>query len=170
MKCQICKKAEASIHVTNMVGDKVKKLHLCRKCAEEKGYDYIKKSNFKMGDLLSGLVSSSHKSAEKKEGLVCPNCGLSFSEFERVSRLGCSECYRFFQIQLPPLLRSIHGDTRHVGKFPKRMGKRLELKRSIDRLRNELDRAVEVEDYEKAAELRDRINDLKEKAEPENER
>jgi protein arginine kinase activator len=168
MKCQICKKAEATIHVTNMVGDKVEKLHLCRKCAEEKGYDYIKKSNFKMGDLLSGLVSSSQQSKrDEKDKRVCPNCGMDFNEFERLSRLGCSDCYGFFRIQLLPLLRSIHGDTRHVGKFPKRLGEHVELRRNIDRLRDKLERAVEVEDYEKAAKLRDEINSLKEKVESE---
>ncbi|UCF06221.1 MAG: UvrB/UvrC motif-containing protein [bacterium] len=161
MVCQVCKEREATIHFTNMVGNKVEKIHLCHLCAEEKGFDYLKKSSFGMGDLLAGLLgNASGKVKTKQVRRGCPNCGTSYARFKKVGRLGCSECYDFFKDQLMPLLRGVHGDTRHLGKIPKRFGKRVTLQRRVHELKEDLRRAVELEQYERAAELRDEIKRL----------
>jgi protein arginine kinase activator len=166
MICQFCKKNEATIHFTNVAGNKVEKIHICPQCAEEKGFDYLKKSNFAMGDLISGLFESAAGAVEaKSEKNRCPNCGRSYSDFKTVGRLGCSQCYDHFQEQLMPLLRSVHGNTRHLGKYPKRFGKRVKLKRRVVELQEELARAIEIENYERAAKLRDEIRTLKESEE-----
>lgn len=170
MICQFCKKREATIHFTNMVGSKVEKIHICPHCAEEKGFDYLKKSNFAMGDLLAGLLNSevkTEKAEKKKDG--CPNCGRSYSAFKKVGKLGCSQCYDFFHQQLMPLLRSVHGNTRYLGKVPKRFGAQVNLRRRVVKLQEELNRAVEQEEFERAAELRDRIKSLKESVNTERE-
>ncbi len=161
MICQICKKRDATIHFTNVVGNKVEKIHICSHCAEEKGFDYLKKSNFAMGDLLSGLLSSAAKAVERKDARgQCSNCGMTFSRFKKGGRLGCPECYEVFRKQLLPLLRSVHGETRHVGKVPNRFGEEVTLKRRVLELRKELSRAIEMEEYERAAEIRDEIRSL----------
>jgi protein arginine kinase activator len=161
MLCQFCGKREATIHFTNMVGDKVQKIHLCRQCAEEKGFDYLKKSNIEKGDLLGGLMGLSGDSFSKERaGNVCPNCGMKYAFLKKGGLLGCSQCYSAFAEQLFPLLKNIHGDTRHTGKIPSRFGKEVSLERKITKLRDELTRAVEVENYEKAAQIRDKINKL----------
>jgi len=164
MICQICKNREATIHFTNVVGTNVEKIHLCETCAEDKGFDYLKKSNFTMSDLLVGLVDTSAGTGGKGKGKganVCPNCGHSYRSFKKSVLLGCPSCYEHFEAQLLPVLRSIHGNTRHIGKVPKRFRASLKLKRRVIELEEELARAVELEQYERAAELRDEIKCLK---------
>ena len=170
MLCQFCKKREATIHFTNVVGNKVQKIHLCRYCAEEKGFDYLKKSNIEKGDLLAGLMNlSKGEVKEESGGKSCPNCGMSYSSLKKGGMLGCSRCYEIYGEQLFPLLRSIHGNTRHVGKVPKRFGKEVSVERKIAGLREELNRVIEEENYERAAEIRDEINELKSDDEKEEE-
>lgn len=164
MLCQFCKKREATIHVTNAEGTKVRAIHICRECAEERGFDELKKSNYAMNDFVAGLFDSALAAAGKvaKGAAVCPNCGTSYSAFQDVGRLGCSQCYEHFQKQLLPLLRSIHGNTRHVGKIPQRFGQQVSRRRKVRKLQEELELAVQLEQYERAAELRDEIRKLTE--------
>lgn len=163
MKCQFCKKREAAIHFTNVIDDKVEKIHICRQCAEEKGFEYLKKSNFAKVDLIAGLLKSAVDTADGRGGPgSCPNCGTRYTTFKKVGRLGCPECYEFFQLQLLPLLRSIHGDTRHQGKAPGPVKESFNLKRKVIELKEELARAIKKEEYERAAELRDEIKSLEE--------
>jgi protein arginine kinase activator len=165
MLCHICKKREATIHVTNAEGSKVRAIHICRNCAEEHGFDELKKSNFAMNDFVAGLFDSAFAAVEKGEtGDACPNCGTSYSAFQDLGRLGCSQCYGHFQKQLLPLLRSIHGNTRHVGKIPQRFGTQVSRRRKVRKLQEELELAVQLEQFERAAVLRDEIRKL---AEPE---
>jgi len=162
MLCQVCKKREATIHFTNVVDSKVEKIHICPQCAEEKGFDYLKKSNFAMGDLVAGLLDSALSDAEADEGKGrCPNCHRSYDSFKKIGRLGCSNCYDFFQEQLIPLLSSIHGNTRHRGKVPKRFRDRVNADRRVLELEEELSRTIACEKYERAAELRDEIKRLR---------
>jgi protein arginine kinase activator len=79
-----------------------------------------------------------------------------------MGRLGCSQCYEFFQQQLIPLLRSIHGNTRHVGKIPQRFARQVSLRRKARGLQDELELAIQLEQFERAAELRDEIRKLSE--------
>lgn len=164
MICQFCKKREATIHVTNVENNKVRAIHICAPCAEERGFDELKKSNFTMTDFVAGLFDSAFAAAEK--GISpdsCPNCGTSYSAFQEMGRLGCSQCYEFFQQQLIPLLRSIHGNTRHLGKIPQRFARQVSLRRKARGLQDELELAIQLEQYERAAELRDEIRKLSER-------
>jgi len=163
MLCQFCKKRDATIHVTNVDNNKVRAIHICAQCAEERGLDELKKSNFAMTDFVAGLFDSAFAAAEKGVSPdSCPNCGTSYSAFQEVGRLGCSQCYEFFQKQLIPLLRSIHGNTRHLGKIPQRYGRQVNLRRKVRDLQEELDLAIQLEQFERAAELRDEIRTLSE--------
>ena len=163
MLCQFCKKREATIHVTNVENNKVRAIHICSQCAEERGLDQLKKSNFAMTDFVAGLFDSAFAAAEKGVSLdSCPNCGTSYSVFQEVGRLGCSQCYEFFQKQLTPLLRSIHGNTRHLGKVPQRFGKQVSLRRRVRELQEALELAIQLEQFERAAQLRDEIRKLSE--------
>jgi len=163
MLCQFCKKRDATIHVTNVDNNKVRAIHICAQCAEERGLDELKKSNFAMTDFVAGLFDSAFAAAEKGVSPdSCPNCGTSYSAFQEVGRLGCSQCYEFFQKQLIPLLRSIHGNTRHLGKIPQRYGRQVNLRRKVRDLQEELNLAIQLEQFERAAELRDEIRTLSE--------
>src|SRR5262245_26780676 len=162
MQCQLCGKRPAIVHFTEIVNNKKSEYHVCEKCAEERGYSVpLLKSKFSVGDLLAGMVDQTGVGEEGKVGRVqCPRCGLVYSNFRETGRLGCSECYVTFRTQLRPLLRRIHGSTKHVGKAPLRDAARVALRREVQRLHEDLQKAVEREDFESAAGLRDRIKKL----------
>ena len=161
MICQICKKNQATIHMTQQKKDRVVKVHMCRQCAEDKGLDYLEKSNFAMGNLISGLFASPAEGAQKeRKTFACPNCGTSYDDFKEIARLGCSECYGFFEAQLLPVLRNLHIKTQHLGKFPASRGAYADDIKRIALLQEELERVVREECYERAAEIRDEIREI----------
>jgi len=159
MQCQICGKRPAVVHFTEIVNNKKSEYHVCEKCAEEKGYNVsLGKSKVTIGDLVAGMVDQSLGTDEGKIGRVqCPRCHMVYSSFKETGRLGCAECYTTFRTQLRPLLRRIHGSTKHVGKSPVRDAARVAARREVHRLHEEMQRAVDREEFEKAAELRDQI-------------
>ena len=167
MLCQICGKNPATVHFTEIHDNKMSELHVCERCAEEKGmHASAKKHKFDIADLLAGMVDDVTSVTEERVGHVqCPRCGLLYSAFKETGRLGCAECYTAFQFQLRPLLRRIHGDTRHRGKVPTRDGEGASRSRQIQRLHDELQRAVEREDFERAAGIRDEVKRLEREAE-----
>ena len=87
MKCQFCRERDATIHVTNVIGNEVQKIHVCSVCAEAKGFDNLKKSNFEKNDFLAGLVDST---LPKKDGddKRCGHCGRTYSAFSKSAGLG----------------------------------------------------------------------------------
>src|SRR5438552_5862949 len=164
MLCQICGKNAATVHFTEIHDNKMSEIHVCERCAEEKGlHASAKKHKFDIADLLAEMVDGMTTTEEERVGHVqCPRCGLLYSAFKETGRLGCAECYNAFQFQLRPLLRRIHGDTRHKGKTPARDGQVVSIARQVQRLYDELQRAVEREEFERAAEVRDEIKRLEE--------
>jgi len=93
-------------------------------------------------------------------GTQCANCGLSYRDFSRAGRLGCSQCYERFGERLDPVLRRIHSSSQHTGKVPARSGSTIKLRRDLHELRELLLRAVRAEEFERAAALRDEIREL----------
>ena len=164
MLCQICGKNPAVLHFTQIVENKMSEYHLCELCAEEKGFtEPVKplKEKFDVAAAFAGMINSMTSSEEERVGSVqCPRCGLLYSAFKETGRLGCAECYQAFQFQLRPLLRRIHGDTRHRGKVPTRDGEGATRSRQIHRLHDELQRAIDREEFEHAAGIRDEIKRL----------
>jgi protein arginine kinase activator len=170
MLCQICGKNPATVHFTEIHDNKMSELHVCERCAEEKGlHSEPAKQKFDIAAVFADMMNSMTTTEEERVGHVqCPRCGLLYSAFKETGRLGCAECYNAFQFQLRPLLRRIHGDTRHKGKTPARDGEVVSIARQVQRLYDELQRAVEREEFERAAEVRDEIKRLEsqEKAPP----
>ncbi len=166
MLCQICGKNAASVHFTEIHDNKMTELNLCDRCAEEKGlHSPASKHKFSVADLLAGMVDGMTATEEQRVGHVqCPRCGMPYSAFKETGRLGCPECYDAFQYQLKPLLRRIHGSTRHVGKVPTRDGVGMTRAREMQRLHDDLQRAIEREEFEHAAEVRDEIKRLETEA------
>jgi protein arginine kinase activator len=169
MLCQICGKNPATVHFTEIHDNQMSEIHVCERCAEEKGMQAsAQQHKFEIADLLAGMVDSMTVTDEERVGHVaCTRCGMQYSSFKETGRLGCSECYTAFQFQLRPLLRRIHGDTRHRGKTPARGGAGAARSRQIQRLHDDLQRAVEREDFETAASVRDEIRRLETEAQAE---
>lgn len=169
MICQICHKRPASVHVTKIVNGVKSELHICEQCAKEKeglGINTAMQSfvaPLSFSNILEGLMDFAGVGVLPHEGRVetrCPGCGLDYEEFKKTGLLGCSQCYEIFKDRLDPIIRRIHGNIQHTGKVPKRTGGIIRLKRDIEKLKYELKKAVENEEYEKAAQIRDRIKEL----------
>ena len=161
MKCEICGKATASVHLTEIKNGKKIEKHLCEQCAAQ-SEGLSTKSHMPINELLTNFVMNHTGLAPKpQESLVCPHCGITWAEFRQSGLLGCEHDYATFEIEMTPLLQRAHdGAAHHVGKVPtRRGGSGVPVKRTADaaKLRKELARAVETEDYEKAAKLRDQI-------------
>ena len=164
MVCDVCGKKKATVHLTEIVDEQMSEMHLCEDCARQKSVQM--EQQFGLADLLAGLADFGKQVKPSADPVLitCSNCTLTYDEFRKLGRLGCSECYNSFNEQLSSLLKKIHGSNRHLGKTPKKM--RQEVKKKIDRiqdLRYQLQRAIESEDFEKAAELRDKIREAEQK-------
>ena len=160
MICQFCGKRTATIHFTNVEGEKVQKIHICRECAAERDVDRLKKSNFEKTDLVAGLVSSAlpvKKSSKRR----CSHCGRTYASFTKTAGLGCSKCYEAFGEDIDRVLKRIHGNARHLGKSPRgHCSEKMNAKRRIRALEDELQIAIGLEEFERAARLRDVIGYL----------
>ena len=157
MLCELCKQTQATVHLTEIVNDQMTELHLCEACANQKGAQV--ESHFGLADMLSGL-SDFGKTQEPEEitTKACPNCSMTYEDFRKVGRLGCSECYPTFKRSLGSLLKRIHGSPIHLGKSPMRLLKTAKVaKTEIADLKRKLEQAIENEEFEEAARLRDQI-------------
>lgn len=161
MLCDICHKNIATIHLTEIVNEKVIELHLCQECASAKTEEL--KHQLSLSDFLTGLVE--RHQPQEKQNIICPLCGLTFSEFKKKGRVGCCKCYGTFKEYLIPLFSKIHGSAHHAGKVPRTIEKNMEDKRKIKELKKRLERAVMLEEYEDAARIRDDIKILEAKNE-----
>jgi protein arginine kinase activator len=162
MQCCVCKDREAKVHLTQIVGDKMQKVDLCEECAKAKGVN--DPAGFSLADLLLGLGASQEMEQAAGSGdLKCPHCGFTQADFKKAGRLGCSECYVTFAEGLESLLKSMHKGTKHLGKAPQSLQQSRDLSDKLKSLQKKLDKAVEAEDFEQAAQIRDEIKNTKEK-------
>ena len=158
MLCEECGEREASFHYTEIADGITSELHLCEECAKKRGF--ILPSTFSLADLLGGLLEPEYPPS-LEPGLRCKNCGFTYSNFKETGFLGCSQCYSFFKRPLEPLLKKIHGSSKHIGKFPKK--KREEKKEKVldlQLLQEKLKEAIAKEEFEEAASLRDKIKEM----------
>ncbi len=161
MKCDQCQNAEATIHLTQVVEQEVRKLHLCPACAKASGLsldDPVSAADVLMAGGLTPAAGPAPKVAVPSR--PCPSCGTTLAQFRKTGRFGCAACYDAFRQELPRMLRSMHRHDRHVGKVPGREGEFVRLSADQDRLARELKAAVAREDYLEAARIRDSLRDV----------
>jgi len=159
MLCCVCKEKTATVHLTQITGEKMQKVDLCEECAKLKGVN--DQTGFSLADLLLGLGAS--QELEQSVGgsdAKCPRCGFTHADFKKSGRLGCSECYNTFSEGLGGLLKSMHKGTRHVGKVPEGLRTKGVLTEQMNSLQKKLAKAIETENFEQAALLRDEIKQL----------
>jgi len=159
--CENCKKSQATFHLTNIdkSGEKVER-HLCDRCAVSEGLVQIHKPTA-FNETLENVIAGDQRGQAAARQLVCESCGLSYLEFRNQGLLGCPQDYDQFCEFLATLVeRAQDGASHHVGKSPAASGAQMSARQDISKLRRQLDDAVAAEDYERAAELRDRMRDL----------
>ena len=94
------------------------------------------------------------------EDITCNFCNTSFNEYKKTGKLGCGKCYSTFRKQLKPIIEGIYGYSEHIGKFPKNEFKDTEIVKTVEQLKEKLNMAIQEEEYEQAAKLRDEILQL----------
>lgn len=143
---------------------------ICEKCAQEKGEMTMVAGGhgFSINNLLAGLLNMESNIQQTKanafpktEEKRCPHCHRSYKEFVHLGKFGCAECYKTFNDQLNPILKRVHsGNIAHIGKIPKRIGGTIYLRKQISDLKEVLKVHINQEEFEKAAEVRDKVRSL----------
>lgn len=162
MLCDKCKSAPATSHIKRNINGNVEEFHLCAKCAAEEGlsgsFDQFGFGGM-LGSFLGYPIAKSNKISVSTK--VCSFCKTDFAHIAKTGNVGCAHCYEEFKESLLPYIQRIHGKTNHTGKTPSTAGKRYKTEREISDLNEELNNAISSQEFEKAAQLRDRINELK---------
>jgi protein arginine kinase activator len=160
MKCEICGLKDAVIHIRQIQKDLVHELHICEECAQEKGLIREEESELPISNLLSGLLEGKDVTGANEVREVCPRCGLKASEFRKQGKLGCPECFKAFEKDVKAIVSQMAARPRHTGKVPRTLAVEQSAGAMGEGLRVELREAVEREEYELAARLRDRLREL----------
>jgi protein arginine kinase activator len=170
MTCQDCKKREAQVHLTQIVNNEKMSLALCKECAAARGFHSpLDNVPFPLAEILSGLTTALPSTGSlqiETASLKCPNCGLTFTEFTSIGRFGCGGCYKAFRTRLEGIMRKVHGASLHRGTIPglvdKTDSKNLPMPiKEEERLEAELKKAIDSEEFERAAEIRDKLKLVK---------
>lgn len=158
MLCNECGKNEARVHVTHIINGKKTESHLCEECAK-KNQTFLN-SSFSMENLFSEMLNNAFNTTTYYPSKGCLKCGMTFDEFRNTGKFGCSDCIGTFKNRLMPVVKNIQGYDIHTGKIPKRAGGSYKIQKDIEKLKVQLKQAVENEEYEQAAQLRDKIREL----------
>ncbi|HKK17949.1 MAG TPA: UvrB/UvrC motif-containing protein [Opitutales bacterium] len=155
LKCSNCDN-QATVHLTQIINNKIIKVDLCESCAQAKGV--TDPEGFSLADLLN----KTHVPAQEEDrGLQCPDCNLTSADFRRSGRMGCATCFTVFASVLRPVLEDMHVGTSHKGKVPQIALSRQSVTAELEKLEEALAKAIDEEAYEDAAKYRDEIKSLK---------
>lgn len=160
MLCQNCKKNEATTHIKRIINGAAQEYHLCRACAEGLGYSAPFASSF--SDLFGAFLGDMPVSRLSNTVLRCETCGCTFEDIVNSGKVGCADCYRIFYDKLLPSVQRVHGKTHHVGKKPGSAGEKGGTADRLAEAKQELQQAIEQQNFERAAELRDEIRQWEE--------
>jgi protein arginine kinase activator len=168
MLCELCKQNEATVYITKIINGNKQEMRICEKCAKEnEGINITGDVNFitpfSFQNILSGLmdyISQAQSTETKTLEPNCKKCGTTYNEFKKTGVFGCSECYKYFNSTLTPLIKRVQGSSENVGKIPQKSGKDLMERKRLIQLKDELQKAIATEEYEKAAKIRDSIREL----------
>jgi protein arginine kinase activator len=162
LHCDVCKKP-ATVHLTQIVKNQIQKVDLCEECAQTKGV--TDPAGFSLAELLTKGVPGSEGGDEGAEehpsALVCETCGCTPRDLKKNGRLGCAACYEHLRPIVLPLLAGLHKGRVHRGKTPFRQLRRVEIRREMETVEQQLLEAIQNENFEDAARHRDRLEVLK---------
>lgn len=171
MLCQKCKKNNATIHYRENINGKVTEYSLCADCAaelerdgvikfENPFSDFMRDGIFDFASVLPSFFTSLNHALGSGETKRCPVCGSTFSDIARTGHIGCPQCYETFADELAATVNQLHGTSKPQGRIPKRFGEKQNREAEINALKEEQKKAIEAQEFEKAAELRDKIKAL----------
>ena len=164
MMCEDCGVNPAVFHFVTITNDERTEKNLCPTCMAKykkqlPGID-IKNLAGILNNLLDGKSGKKEEIDPETAAITCDQCGMTYGEFRKGGMVGCAECYHAFREPMTALLQRIHGNTQHAGRVPGGVHSGVSIRMSIDRLKQQLQKAVENEEYEQAAKFRDAIRTL----------
>ncbi|GHU74051.1 DNA methylase [Clostridia bacterium] len=154
MLCENCHQQPATVHLTTIAGGEKTEQHLCAACCQKHKQALTMAG---MSTLLLNLLQGAAVHTDEHPTIRCDTCGQTYDEFQKTGMLGCPKCYESFRSQLTPLLNRIHGKAQHTGRAPSRTEEESHVRRRMESLKREMDRAVADEDFELAAQIRDEL-------------
>lgn len=183
MLCDNCGKREANVRYSENINGRKKELHLCEECSKKLG---IENMDFNMpidfssffGGLLEDFGTNDFMPLfNEVKQLKCDNCGYTFEDIVNTGKLGCENCYSVFENRLDPIIKKIQGSNKHVGRTGKIIDSKISEKinnkdsntennkdvSKVEKLQNDLKKAIKEEKYEEAAKIRDEIKKLEDK-------
>lgn len=161
MVCQNCERSEATTHIKRVVNGDTAETHLCTDCAAHLGYgDFFSGFGLNLGELFGGILENGLPETKSAKIIRCSKCGCSFEDIVRDGKLGCAQCYTTFYDKLLPSLQRIHGRIEHNGKFSRIAGESTKKKSRLEQLREDLNTAIEEQNFEQAAKFRDEIKGM----------
>lgn len=163
MLCDSCGERDAVVNLTTIENNAVRQLHLCDRCAAERGVETtVAAPKHPLGEFLQAVHQqvASATGSSASDGTRCTFCNTTMTDFRATGRWGCARCYTNFEAGIRELLRRVHGSYRHVGRtYRPPMSEQMEKAAVLGELKDRLRRAIEAEQFELAADLRDRIRD-----------
>jgi protein arginine kinase activator len=160
MLCDNCRERDAVVHLTQIENNSVTQIHLCERCAAERGVETtVAETKHPLGEFLHAVQSQLVPTGDHEE--QCAFCGCTMADFRATGRWGCPQCYVTFESSMRGLLRRLHGNSQHVGEHQQiPQSAAVERAAKLGELRDRLRRAIDAEQFELAADLRDRIRVL----------
>lgn len=170
-RCERCNKYKANVHIVKVFDGIKKELNICEKCAKELGeFNLNSITNVEntfslniLGGLLEYFNNNQPSSVIKINDSECPKCKTTYAEFKNSGFLGCDKCYDQFMKILDIFIKRVQNSSEHTGKIPFRCGGNVIIKRELSSLKDDLQKAILSEEYEKAAEIRDKIKNIQDK-------
>ena len=160
MICDVCKEGDAVIQLTEVEGTGVRLLHLCERCAAERGVETtVSAPKAQITDFLQSV----HQAMQATQGDAarCTFCSSTFRDFRSTGRLGCAHCYDAFENSMRDLLRRVHGNSKHIGRqYRPPANEIIPDGGTANELRDRLRRAIESEQFELAADIRDKLRGM----------
>ena len=162
MLCQHCGKNQATTHIKTILNGEIKEQMLCSECAQKlHGSSWFDQLGlFGPESFLGSFFGNEPRAQEPVQETRCPKCGSSYSDIVRSGKVGCADCYSTFRSRLLPLIQRIHGNTKHTGKMAGRASAQAKLTSKLEQLKNQLNEAIQQQEFEKAAQLRDQIKEM----------
>jgi protein arginine kinase activator len=166
MQCDDCKERDSVVQLVQAVDGNLKELHLCEQCAAKRGVESTVAASPPMTDMLQKVqaqlvMGGGTSGANSRDAVRCTFCSATLADFRATGRLGCAHCYGAFESSLRELLRRVHGSARHTGRrYEPPQPDELQRAVTLGELRDRLRRAIEGEQFELAADIRDRIRVL----------
>ena len=166
MLCQNCGKYEATTHVKRIINGEATEAHLCSDCAKAMGYgDAFSGFGNIFSDFFGSFFNGPEIGSLSAHTLKCEKCGSTFSDIVESGKVGCADCYKTFLDKLLPSLRRLHGKTKHEGKIPNviqaEAAEEKDDRTELEKMESDLQAAIDAQEFEKAAKLRDRIKEMK---------